>query len=93
MPTLYDVELSDFGQPVKIALHEKCVDFELKSVTPDAGEAESHDASPCEEMPTLVNDDRGIIYSTIIPADIEEPWPSSPLLPADLHAPVRKVQL
>lgn len=83
---LYEHPLSSYAQKVKIALREKGVAFTVE--TPAAlgsGTAggEFAEASPRNEVPTLIDGDARIFDSTIILEYLEDKFPSPPLLPRD----------
>lgn len=82
---LFDHPLSPYGQKVKIALHEKGVDF--SAVMPDAigsgtADGEFASGSPRGEVPLLLHDGHAVFDSTVILEYIEDCWPDPPLLPS-----------
>ena len=90
MLKLYEIPLSPYVQKVRIALHEKGLEFESSAPnlfgTPDA---EFLRVSPRREIPVLVDGDVVVFDSTIILEYIEERWPDPPLLPTTAAARAR----
>lgn len=83
---LYEHPLSSYAQKVKIALREKGLDFDVETPAAlgsgNAGGAFAA-ASPRNEVPTLIDGEARIFDSTIILEDLEDQYPSPPLLPRD----------
>lgn len=83
---LYEHPLSSYAQKVKIALHEKGLDFKVETPAAlgsgNAGGAFAA-ASPRNEVPTLIDGEARIFDSTIILEYLEDKYPSPPLLPRD----------
>jgi glutathione S-transferase len=83
---LYEHPLSSYAQKVKIALREKGLDFKVEIPaalgTGTAG-GPFAEASPRNEVPTLIDGEARIFDSTIILEYLEDKYPSPPLLPRD----------
>lgn len=84
MLTLYEHPLSAYVMKVKIALHEKGLEFD--AVIPDGlsnGTAAGAfvEANPRAEIPTLIDGDVKVFDSTVILEYLEDKWPDPPLLP------------
>lgn len=84
-PHLLAHPVSSYVQKVKIALHEKGVEF-TSEVPPDIStntEGPLHESNLRVEVPVLFHNDITIFDSTIILEYIEDVWPETPLLPKD----------
>ena len=84
MLTLYEHPLSAYVMKVKIALHEKGLEFQ--AILPDGLSNGTTggafvEASPRAEIPALVDGDVKVFDSTIILEYLEDKWPNPPLLP------------
>ena len=84
MLMLFEHPLSAYAMKVKIALHEKGLEFEVK--TPDGmmnntASGAFVDASPRAEVPALIDGDFKVFDSTVILEYLEDKWPSPALLP------------
>jgi glutathione S-transferase len=83
---LYEHPLSSYAQKVKIALREKGLDFTVETpVGLGLGTAGGRfaEASPRNEVPTLIDGEARIFDSTIILEYLEDKHPSPALLPRD----------
>ncbi|MEQ8486540.1 MAG: glutathione S-transferase family protein [Pseudomonadales bacterium] len=89
---LYEHPLSSYAQKVKIALREKGIDFEAR-IPEGLGSGKAGgtfaEASPRQEVPTLIDGDDRLFDSTIILEYLEDRFPSPPLLP---RAPMARAQ-
>lgn len=81
---LYENPISPYAQKVKIALHEKGLDFESRvpALLAGAPDEEFLRTSPRREVPTLVDGEVALFDSTIILEYLEESYPEPRLLPA-----------
>lgn len=83
---LYEHPLSSYAQKVKIALREKGLKFTVETpVGLGLGTAGGQfaEASPRNEIPTLIDGDARIFDSTIILEYLEDKYPAPALLPRD----------
>jgi len=88
VPTLHSHPLSTFAQRVRIALHEKGVDWEVDDLDFQAREhkGETHLARhPYGKVPALTVADVAIFESTAILEYLEETHPQPPLMPATVE--------
>lgn len=86
MLTLYHNDMSVCAAKVRTALNEKNIDFQAIHLDLRAGDAQKSDylkLNPNAVVPTIVDDGRVIIESTVICEYIDDEWPTPPLKPAD----------
>ncbi|MGC1676348.1 MAG: glutathione S-transferase family protein [Candidatus Binataceae bacterium] len=90
MIKLYEHPFSPYVQKVKIALHEKNVEFETEIPDAFSGAPSKFGATnPRLEVPALVDDGFAIFDSTIIVDYIDEKWPQPALMPPALRERAR----
>jgi glutathione S-transferase len=83
MIVLYQHPISPYVRKVKLALLEKGLEFERRSLSPaDFDGSELGSMNPRREVPALVDDGATIVDSTIICEYLEERYPAPPLYPA-----------
>ncbi|MGH8677705.1 MAG: glutathione S-transferase family protein [Burkholderiales bacterium] len=93
MLKLFENPLSAYVMKVKIALHEKGLDFEsisAQGLMDGTAGGEFVEANPRAEIPALVDGDVSVFDSTVILEYLEEKWPEPPLLP---KSPVERARL
>ena len=93
MLKLFENPLSAYVMKVKIALHEKALDFEsiaAQGLMDGTAGGEFVEANPRAEIPALVDGDVSVFDSTVILEYLEEKWPEPPLLP---KSPVERARL
>lgn len=84
MLTLFEHPLSAYAMKVKMALHEKGLEFQAtlpEGMANGTAAGSFVDASPRAEVPALVDGDVKVFDSTVILEYLEDKWPSPPLLP------------
>jgi glutathione S-transferase len=79
--TLIDLPISPFAQKVKLALLEKELPFEIRTVDLANYPAGHLEVGPRREVPMLLDDDLQLYDSSIIVEYLEEAYPERPLLP------------
>jgi glutathione S-transferase len=83
MIVLYQHPISPYVRKVKLALLEKGLEFERRSLSPaDFDGSELGSMNPRREVPALVDDGTTIVDSTIICEYLEERYPEPRLYPA-----------
>lgn len=90
---LYDHAESVCCHKVRIALEEKGIDYEIKTVALDAGEQLHPDylaINPKGVVPVLVHNGRTIPESSIINEYLEDAFPENPLMPSDAYWRARR---
>lgn len=91
--TLYHFSLSPFSRKVRIVLHEKGLQFELKEEKYWQRRREFLAMNPAAQVPVLVDGDNSYAESTAICEYLEEAYPEPALLPGDIkeRAEVRRI--
>src|SRR5215216_7871674 len=87
--TLYYASGSPYAWRVWLALEHKGVDYELKTLSFDAGDLKTPEflaLNPRHRVPVLVDDGFALYESAAIVEYVEDRWPDAPrLFSADLH--------
>jgi glutathione S-transferase len=83
MPVLHGVSLSPFVRKVRVALIEKGIDYELKSVMPGSSDESFRKISPLGKVPVYQDGDFSVPDSSVICAYLERAHPSPALVPTD----------
>lgn len=89
MIILHDYFRSSSSYRVRIALHHKNLDFEIRHVNLVKGEQRDDDyrsLNPSAGVPTLIDGDFKLTQSPAILEYLEEEYPQNPLMPTDKHA-------
>lgn len=84
MLSLYEHPLSAYAMKVKMALHEKGLEFQAllpEGMSNGTAGGAFVDASPRAEVPALVDGETKVFDSTIILEYLEDKWPAPALLP------------
>lgn len=86
MLTLYDSTTSVCAIKVRLALHEKCIPFQSHNIDLRAGDQFDPDymkLNPNAVVPTLVDDNKIVIESSVILQYVDDVHPKPSLLPTD----------
>lgn len=80
---LYQFELSQFSEKVRLILDYKGLEYRKIEVTPGIGQLDVYRLSGQRKVPVLKDGERVIADSTAIARYLEEQYPQNPILPDD----------
>lgn len=85
MLELYQFELSQYSEKVRLILDYKGLAYRKIEVTPGVGQIELFRLTGQRQVPVLKDGERYIADSTSIAMYLEEKYPEKPILPTDSH--------
>lgn len=83
MITLYQFELSQFSEKVRLILDYKGLDYQKVEVTPGVGQWELWQLSGQRQVPVLKDGETVIADSTAIALYLDRKYPEKPIIPVD----------
>ena len=92
MRELYHNDMSTCSQKVRLVLAEKGLDWDGHHMNLRAGETRTPEymkLNPMGVVPTLIEDGRVVIESTVIMEYLDDAYPETPMRPADAYARAR----